>query len=211
MKRSAQEIFGKEDEDDELPKKKRTSRFTIPSTAVVEEEVALKSNNDPKEINESKIHLDIKAMLSDTRKQIEERKRQTHSILTQQNMSASASAVVPPPASVPLLPLPKPVSALPLPPLQGSVPPAVHQQQQLQQQGLGLTQQSMRIQGNNAMFAAAMQNRSVHPLAYARELQMMRGMTVGPSALDKAMKAAEVRFHYSIGIFFTISNTYFCM
>ena len=35
---------------------------------------------------------------------------------------------------------------------------------------------------------------TVHPLAYSRELHMTRGMALGPSALDKAVKAAEVRF-----------------
>ena len=37
------------------------------------------------------------------------------------------------------------------------------------------------------------QSVSVHPLAYSRELHMTRGMSMGPSALDKAVKAAEVR------------------
>lgn len=34
---------------------------------------------------------------------------------------------------------------------------------------------------------------SVHPLAYSRELHLTRGMSMGPSALDKAVKAAEVQ------------------
>ena len=37
------------------------------------------------------------------------------------------------------------------------------------------------------------QKSSVHPLAYSRELHMARGLGMGPSALDKAIKAAEVR------------------
>lgn len=37
---------------------------------------------------------------------------------------------------------------------------------------------------------------TVHPLAYSRELHMVRNAGLGPSALDKAIKAAEVCLCY---------------
>lgn len=53
------------------------------------------------------------------------------------------------------------------------------------------------------------QNVSVHPLAYSRELHMTRGMSMGPSALDKAVKAAEVsECRSSVGLQHNNSSLY---
>lgn len=56
------------------------------------------------------------------------------------------------------------------------------------QQGLGGMQQSPLLKT-----PFQQRNTSVHPLAYTREKHIALGMTMGPSALDKAVKAAEVR------------------
>lgn len=64
-----------------------------------------------------------------------------------------------------------------------------------------LMQQSLALASQKPLLQTPMQqtSQSVHPLAYSRELHLTRGLSMGPSALDKAVKAAEVS-NYSIVI-----------
>lgn len=65
-------------------------------------------------------------------------------------------------------------------------PPPPQQPLPLAPQGVGVVNQAPLLQ------TPRQQQGSVHPLAYSRELHLVRGSGLGPSALDKAIKAAEV-------------------
>ena len=177
------------------------SRFTNPSSEAAQGEEK-PSSDEPavsREVNKLQMPLDIKTMLANTRREIEERKKETESIrLQHQSGSAPLTSGTVPPTFAPLLPLPP-----------GMLPPTLPQQQQQQQQN-GL-QQALLMQRNRAAAIAASTQapadrfgQSVHPLAYARELQVMRGMTVGPSDLEKVIKAAEVGLSYCLFLVFSI-------
>ena len=115
---------------------------------------------------EPKIPIDIQAMLATTRKQIEERKKQTENLLAAQKQAVSQTPASQEASSHPSQAATKPAIA------------AVIQQQiqMLQQQGL----------------PGGPQQASIHPHAFHREVQLAYGATAGPSALDQALKNAEV-------------------
>lgn len=132
-KRSIEDIFSGDADDVEPPKKKANKMVAAEGEGITA------SPSDMKNIQE---------LLASTKKQIEEKKRQTQSLLAQQGLAQPSTSTQPvqhvqPPVQLPLLQTPK---------LQASV----------------------------------------HPLAYSRELHLVRGTGLGPSALDKAIKAAEV-------------------
>ena len=139
-KRRVEDIFSGDVDDVEPPKKKANTMIAPESEGVTA------SPSDVKNIQE---------LLASTKKQIEEKKRQTQSLLAQQGLAQPSTSTQPPAQYV------QPPSQLPL-------------------------LQTPKVQA------------SVHPLAYSRELHLVRGTGLGPSALDKAIKAAEV------GLFLTI-------
>lgn len=163
-KRSLVDRLGGDNEDDDdgggIPRKKHSSLSVLMKLS---EDEKSSVNGKPAKSKDSVTPLDIQAMLANTKKQIEERKRQTETLLAQKQTGASGgllSARAPAPAAVSQ---PKPVVAAVL----------QHQREVLQQ--------------GKTVFQG-----STHPLAYQRQLQELYGTTLGPNALDKVMKNAEV-------------------
>ena len=151
-KRNIQDIFStdadaSQSDDVEPPKKKRASRFI---TSEIGDFPPTDAGTSESGTGDSG---DIQKLLATTMKQIEERKKQTQALLSQQTLGA------------------------------GNLP----QQQGLAQQGFGVATQLPLLQT-----PFVQRNTSVHPLAYSREKHLALGMAIGGSALDKAVKAAEV-------------------
>jgi len=115
-----------------------------------------------------KIPIDIQAMLASTRKQIEERRKQTESLLVAQKQASEISQAQ---SGQEALHLGSQAT-------KPSIAAVIQQQKEM------LQQQGVPVGGP--------QQTSIHPHAYHREIQLAYGATAGPSALDQALKNAEV-------------------